>query len=382
MRGRSEGPAWPGLSASRSLWGVKNIALGLFLALSVSTIATEGAEAQGAEAALHQPGELPVFHGLSYMTAFGPKNYSVVNLLYGIIVISLTVVAIIGVLVLAGCVMRGRRTGARPIGDVPLVHGGQGLYFVYIGIAVSFLTLFASALWNYEVLADVATQPPGDAPTIHVIGHQWWWEFAYSSPDPTRDFTTANEIHIPVGKPVRIELTTADVIHSFWVPALTGKMDTIPGQTNVTWMQADKAGVYRGQCTQFCGQEHALMGLLVIAEPPQKFQAWWDRQLQGPQPPAQEAAATLAGEGQQAFMKNCAVCHSIRGTLAQGKVGPDLSHLMERNSLGAATLPNSIGDLSGWVANPQTIKPGNYMPDLDLSAADLVSIRQYLETLN
>jgi cytochrome c oxidase subunit 2 len=272
--------------------------------------------------------------------------------------------------------------GNNPLELVRLERGGRGLWFIYVGMGLTFLALFATAIWNYFVLAAVAYPPKDPAATIHVIAHQWWWEIQYVSPDPTRDFTTANEVHIPVGKPVRIELTTADVIHSFWVPALSGKMDTIPGQTNVTWMQADKPGVYRGQCMQFCGQEHALMGFLVTAESPKDFQAWWDRQLQAPQAPGQEQAAARFREGEQAFMRNCAVCHSIRGTFAQGKVGPNLSHLMERKSLGAATLPNSIGDLSGWIANPQQMKPGNMMPTLDLSAADLVAIRDYLETLN
>lgn len=353
----------------------------VFTMAAFATTAGATAHAQNV-AGVGPVGELPVYHGLSYMTAFGPKNYSVVSLLYGIIVISMTVVAIIGALVLSGSLLRGRRTGNDPIEFVPITHGGSGLQFIYIGITLTFLTLFASAIWNYFVLASVANVPPNTAATIHVTGHQWWWEIAYVSPDPSRNFTTANEIHLPVGEPVRVEVTTADVIHSFWVPALTGKMDTIPGQTNVTWMQADKPGVYRGQCTEYCGQQHAHMGLLVTAESPQEFQAWWDRQLQPPKAPDAEAAATRAREGEQAFMRNCAVCHAIRGTPAGGKVGPDLSHLMDRKSIGAATLPNSIGDLSGWIANPQQIKPGNFMPTLNLSAADLESIRDYLETLN
>ena len=323
-----------------------------------------------------------MFHGLSYITAFGPKNYAVVANLWGITIISLIVIAIVGGLVLVGSLWRGRRAGDAPFELVPIERGGSGLLFVYIAVALSVLTLIGSAIWNYFVLAAVAYPPTAPAFTIHVTGHQWWWEISYLSPDPSRTFTTANEIHIPVGKPVRIELTTADVIHSFWAPALTGKMDTIPGQTNVTWMQADKPGVYRGQCTQFCGQEHALMGLLVIAEAPKTFQAWWDHQLQAPQPPDKEPAAARFRQGQQDFIHNCAVCHAILGTPAGGRVGPNLSHIAERNSLGAATLPNSIGDLTGWIADPQRMKPGNFMPTLDLSAADLVAIRDYLETLN
>lgn len=316
------------------------------------------------------------------MTAFGPKNYAVVSLLYGIAIISLTVIAIIGVLVLAGLLMRGSRVAPGSIAAVPVERRGSGLPFVFIATAVSFFVLLGSAVWNYVVLAHVAGPPRNPAATIQVIGHQWWWEIAYKDNDASRNFTTANEIHIPVGKPVRIQLGTADVIHSFWVPALTGKMDTIPGQRNVTWMQADKAGVYRGQCTEYCGQQHAHMGFIVVAQSPQEFEAWRNRQLERPRLPTHEAEVRSMEAGQSAFVRNCGVCHTVRGTAANGKVGPDLSHLMQRQTIAAATLSNSAGALSGWISDPQHIKPGNLMPTLDLSAADLNAVRNFLQTLN
>lgn len=319
--------------------------------------------------------------GLSYMTAFGPKNYAVVSLLYGVIIISLVVVAIIGILVLGGLLMRGSRVAPAAIATVPVERRGSGLPFVYIAVGISFVVLLASAVWNYVVLAKVAGVPPHPAVTIHVTGHQWWWEIAYTDKDVSRGFTTANEIHIPVGKPVRVELSAADVIHSFWVPALTGKMDTIPGQRNVTWMQADKPGIYRGQCTEYCGQQHAHMGFIVVAQAPQEFEAWWNHQLEPPSSPRSETEIRSLAHAQSAFVRNCAVCHTVRGTVANGKVGPDLSHLMQRQTIAAATLPNSIGALSGWISNPQHIKPGNLMPTLDLSAADLNDVRDFLETL-
>jgi cytochrome c oxidase subunit 2 len=319
--------------------------------------------------------------GLSYMTAFGPKNYAVVSLLYGVIIISLAVVAIIGILVVAGLVMRGSRVAPAAIATVPVERRGSGLPFVYIAVGISFVVLLASAVWNYVVLAKVAGMPPHPALTIHVTGHQWWWEVAYAEKDVSRDFTTANEIHIPVGKPVRVELSAADVIHSFWVPALTGKMDTIPGQRNVTWMQADKPGIYRGQCTEYCGQQHAHMGFIVVAQALPEFEAWWNHQLEPPSSPRSEAEIHNLSDAQSAFVRNCAVCHTVRGTAANGKVGPDLSHLMQRQTIAAATLPNSIGALSGWISNPQHIKPGNLMPTLDLSAADLNGVRDFLQTL-
>jgi cytochrome c oxidase subunit 2 len=319
--------------------------------------------------------------GLSYMTAFGPKNYAVVSLLYGVIIISLAVVAITGILVVAGLVMRGSRVAPAAIATVPVERRGSGLPFVYIAVGISFVVLLASAVWNYVVLAKVAGMPPHPALTIHVTGHQWWWEVAYADKDVSRDFTTANEIHIPVGKPVRVELSAADVVHSFWVPALTGKMDTIPGQRNVTWMQADKPGIYRGQCTEYCGQQHAHMGFIVVAQAPPEFEAWWNQQLEPPSSPRSEAEIRNLADAQSAFVRNCAVCHTVRGTAANGKVGPDLSHLMQRQTIAAATLPNSIGALSGWISNPQHIKPGNLMPTLDLSAADLNRVRDFLQTL-
>lgn len=317
--------------------------------------------------------------GMSFMHAYGTKNYSVVAILWGTIAISLLVTAIILVLVVAG-VLRGRVSSPTPAG-VPLERSGSGMRWIYIGSALSLVVLFATAVWNYEVLAQIGAPPSRPAFTIKVVGHQWWWEFRYHGGDTARDFVTANEIHIPVGQPVRIELETQDVIHSFWVPALSGKMDTIPGQTNVTWIEADQPGQYRGQCTEYCGLQHAHMGLLVIADPPAQFRAWWDRQLAGPTPPVEEPALQRFTQGQTVFALHCATCHTIRGTLAQGKVGPDLSHLGLRETLAAATLPNTKGALSGWILEPQRIKPGNLMPNMQLSAADLGAVRDYLSAL-
>jgi cytochrome c oxidase subunit 2 len=363
-------------------WGARDLGIGEGSCASFGIAVTLIVAGLGRPTAALAQDQSVASPGLSYMTAFGPKNYAVVSLLYGTIIISLTVVAIIGILVLAGLLMRGTRIAPEAIATVPIERRGSGLPFVYIAVAISFVVLLASAVWNYVVLAKVAGPPPNSAVTIHVTGHQWWWEVAYADKDVSRAFTTADEIHIPVGKPVRVELSAADVIHSFWVPALTGKMDTIPGQRNVTWMQADKPGIYRGQCTEYCGQQHAHMGFLVVAQPPKEFEAWRNHQLEPPPSPSSEAEMRKSANAQAAFMRHCAVCHTVRGTPANGKVGPDLSHLMERRTIAAATLPNSIGALSGWISNPQHIKPGNLMPTLDLSAADLNAVRDFLQTLN
>lgn len=373
--GRSE-PSWPGRPRFRRSGELVVCGAGKFIAKAVASslplIAASAAHAQ------EGPG---ISNSLSYMTAFGQKNYPVVTLLYGLIAISLGVVAIIGILVLAGTIVRGRRTPGGLLQSIPVERGGSGLPFIYIGVGITVVILFGSATWNYFVLAEVAAPPSDTVATIQVVGHQWWWEFDYSDKDPSKTFATANEMHIPVGKPVRVVVTTADVIHSFWVPALSGKTDTIPGQRNMTWIEADRPGIYRGACTEYCGQQHGHMGLLAIAESPQKFQAWWNHQLQGPPRASSEAEISAVGGGKAVFMQHCAVCHAIRGTSADGKVGPDLSHLMDRKSLAAATLPNSIGALMGWISNPQQIKPGNFMPTLDLSSADLNSLRAFLQTL-
>ena len=213
--------------------------------------------------------------------------------------------------------------------------------------------------------------------TIEVTGQQWWWKVRYLSDDPSRIFTTANEIHIPTGEPVRIELIGADVIHSFWVPPLSGKTDAIPGQTNVTWLEADRPGRYRGQCTEYCGVQHAHMGFEVVAQSPGEFDAWWDAQLK----PAATADRRPANAAPTLFSYHCGACHTVRGTEAGGAIAPDLTHLMSRATIAAGTLPNNAGNLSGWIADPQAIKPGTLMPIVYLSGPELNDIRAYLQTL-
>jgi cytochrome c oxidase subunit 2 len=226
-------------------------------------------------------------------------------------------------------------------------------------------------------LAAVSQPPAKPAFTIEVTGHQWWWQVRYLSDEPARIFTTANEIHVPVGKPVAVKLASSDVIHSFWVPALTGKTDLIPGQTNVTWIEAKEPGVYRGQCTEYCGVQHAHMGLLVVASPPREFDAWWDGQLAG----AASALTETTEHGEAAFVGRCGICHTVRGTPAGGIVGPDLSHFMTRTTIAAGTLPNNTGDLAGWIADPQHIKPGSRMPQPEVTPGELQQIVSYLHTL-
>ncbi len=218
--------------------------------------------------------------------------------------------------------------------------------------------------------------PPGsDPPTIEVIGHQWWWEVHYTD----QNFDTANEIHIPVGTPVTLRLTAADVIHSFWVPQLHGKMDMIPGQTNTITLQADQPGLYRGQCAEFCGAQHANMAFYVIAQKPGDYEAWLADQVKESVEPG---VGSIEQQGQQAFLGSaCTYCHTIRGTNASGKLGPDLTHIASRMTIGSGILPNTRGNLAGWIINSQGLKPENRMPPMDLTSDQLQAMLDYFATL-
>ena len=314
------------------------------------------------------------------LETFGATGSRITPLLWGLIVLSVVVVLIISILVLIGIERRRIDQSELPGGMLPVSRSPGGLRWIYFGLALTTIALIAFAVWTFSTMAAI-NEPPEDPPfTIDITAQQWWWEAEYSvEGEPYRTFETANELHIPVGVPVRIRLHSEDVIHSFWIPALGGKTDAIPGQVNETWIQAEREGVYRGQCAEYCGKQHAHMGMRVFADPPHKFAAWWNEQLK-PAGPVEEG--TWAAAGQQQFQMRCAICHSVRGTPAGGEVGPDLTHLMSRTTLAANTLPNTVGHLSGWVANPQYVKPENYMPNLELSGPQLAAIRTYLLTLD
>jgi cytochrome c oxidase subunit 2 len=208
--------------------------------------------------------------------------------------------------------------------------------------------------------------PTGRTPlTIRVIGHQWWWEVRYDGSAAV----TANEIHIPVRTKVTAVVTTDDVIHSFWVPELNRKVDMVPGMANRLLLVADKPGVYRGQCAEFCGLQHAHMSVEVVAEPKAAFNAWLARN------------ARPAAHGNTVFAENCSGCHQIRGTNARADVGPDLTHFASRRTIAALTLPNTPGNLREWLRDPQHVKPGNRMPNLELSEPDWTALQRYVESL-
>jgi cytochrome c oxidase subunit 2 len=218
----------------------------------------------------------------------------------------------------------------------------------------------------------------GDDLTIKVRGLQWWWGIEYFGSSPDQRFETANEIHIPVGRNVRLQLEGIDVIHSFWVPSLAGKQDLVPGRPNELVIRAERSGIYRGQCAEFCGLQHAHMAFFVIADDQPVFDRWVRLQRQNANPSSDPEITT----GQQAFLaKQCAACHAIRGTSADGKTGPDLTHVGSRKYIAAGLLETTRGSLAAWIADPQTLKPGNNMPMVPLNAEELRSISAYLASL-
>lgn len=327
-----------------------------------------------AAVALGAPGLAFAEAPLAYLGGDGPKAVATASLTWGLLAISVIVVVIIAILVLVGVLAkRARGWTALP----PVERRGDGIRWIQIGVALTAVALLVSLIWTLQTLA--AVNDPGRKPelTIKVTGEQWWWKAAYGDGDPSRTFVTANEIHIPTGRPVRVQLLASDVIHSFWVPALAGKTDAIPGQTNVTWLQADRPGVYRGQCAEYCGAQHAHMAFEVVAQTPAAFEAWRRAQLA----PAADPSSPDAQRGQGLFVFHCGACHAVRGTEAGGTVAPDLTHLMSRRTIASGALANTRANLSGWIGNPQAIKPGTHMPVLYLSGPDLADIRSYLETL-
>jgi cytochrome c oxidase subunit II len=272
-------------------------------------------------------------------------------------------------LILGWAVLRRRRATAK-------VKGGDAIGAVTVlGVAIPFVILVAVYGIGLRDLDALAAPPDQAAVTVDVVGHRYWWEIHYTG---TAGAVTANEIHIPVGESVLVRLRTADVQHSFWVPNLMPKTDLIAGKVNETWLKTDKAGDYRAQCAEYCGQQHAFMALMVVAQPRADFDAWLARTAQ----PATATLTAAQARGRQVFeQSSCASCHTIRGTSAAGVAGPDLTTIGSRWSIGAGAAPNDTGHLGGWIVNSQTIKPGNAMPPQPVSAQDLPDLLAYLQSL-
>jgi cytochrome c oxidase subunit II len=244
--------------------------------------------------------------------------------------------------------------------------------------AVSTVILFVFLIATMHTARKSPNDPRPTDRIVQIIGHQWWWEVHYPGDRSDLEVVTANEIHVPTGRAIWVDLSSDDVIHSFWAPALHGKTDLIPGHHNTQQFRVDRPGIFRGQCAEYCGYQHAHMAFRVVAEP----QADFDRWLQAQRQAAPEPAGPLQERGRQVFLsRSCVLCHSIRGTPAFATRAPDLTHLASRETIAAATLPNTPGSLAGWVANSQGVKPGNHMPPNALPAPDLIALLSYLESL-
>jgi cytochrome c oxidase subunit 2 len=311
----------------------------------------------------------------SALDPHGLQSDQILHIVFIFLIVA-AVVWIAVVIVLCVSMLRRKRGADQPLALHAPFEQASGRIVSALGV-VTLVIVLGLSIVSYAGQRTVFAKDE-HALTLKIIGHQWWWEVRYEDPRPDKSFVTANEIRIPAGQPVKVELESADVIHSFWVPSLTGKMDLITGQKNELQFTAKNAGIYRGQCAEFCGLQHAHMSLFVIAEPPDRFEAWRDAQLGRAADPATDEEK----RGQQIVTgKPCGACHSVRGTSAAGMLGPDLTHVASRSYIAAGLLPTTRGSLAAWVADPQTIKPGNNMPLVPLTGDELRAVSAYLASL-
>lgn len=315
----------------------------------------------------------------SYLDASGTAGHDEAVLGWWLTGVSCVVVAFVCVAVLAG-IWRHRRANDEPESGGPARRREirSGLNWIYVGIAATIVILLITFAGTMVTL-DAASRPSKvPSLTLDVTAHQWWWEIRYSdAKHPDLGFVTANEIHLPVGQPVRVRLQTADVIHSFWLPQLAGKTDVIPGQINEMWLEARKPGSSRGMCGEYCGLEHAVMSIGVTAESPDAFNRWAAERRAESSPPRSAEARV----GAAVFTRSCGACHSVGGTSALGRVGPDLTHLASRPWIGAGALANTAANLARWIRNAPRVKEGARMPPIPLDSTELRSVVAYLQTL-
>ena len=301
----------------------------------------------------------------------GPFAEPLTTLSWGVMFMGAAVLAVV-VVALVGA-LAGRSGLKERLGDQRLIWFG--------GLAFPVVVLSALLIWGLSLTSSLSGEPEPGEMRVRVTGEMWWWRVAYLDGEGGGPgIQSANEVRIPVGEPVTFELESADVIHSFWVPRLGPKLDMIPGRRNILRLQADEAGTYGGQCAEYCGGPHALMGLVVVAMPRDEFDAWMAGQARAAAAPTD----ALAARGLQVFQDNgCGACHVVRGAPeATGLAGPDLTHVGSRRTIGAGILPNNRGTLAGWIADSQGIKPGNRMPSYTtLSGDELQAVAAYLDGL-
>jgi cytochrome c oxidase subunit 2 len=314
----------------------------------------------------------------SMLFAHGPGSAEILRLFW----IFLAVSAVVWVPIAIALLWIAVRPCRREEEDEPLrlqpTRERRATFAVGALVGTTALILVGLTLASYLGGKRLAALAGTDAVTVRLTAQQWWWEVRYEDGDPTKNFYTANEIRVPVGEPVRVKLEARDVIHSFWVPSLSGKEDLIPGRANEIVVRADRPGVYRGQCAEFCGYQHAHMALTFVAEPRPDWERWRTAQLQAASAPTEPAPQ----RGQSVFLtKGCAMCHSVQGTPAGARSGPDLTHAASRLTIAAGTLPMTPENLLAWIADPQRLKPGSKMPRLDLTDEELRAVTSYVAGL-
>lgn len=300
----------------------------------------------------------------SVLDAAGPNAERIAGVWWWLFWLAVVVYAIFLAAVLAA-VTRRRSTTGEGTGNLPVILGG-----VVLPALVLPVVLFV----NFGALSDIGGRPPGDALDVEVTGNRWWWEVTY----PDLGIVTANEIHIPAGRPIAFEVTSDDVIHSLWIPELMGKIDLIPGKVNNHSLMSAEPGIYRAVCAEYCGLQHTKMQLRVIVDEPGEFDAWAAAMRR----PAASPASQDGRRGLDVFLEaGCGSCHTIEGTPANGELGPALTHLARRRTLAAGTIPNTRGHLAGWILNPQSVKQGALMPPIKLLPEELHALLGYLEGL-
>ena len=313
------------------------------------------------------------------LNTFGPQAGHIVDL-WRIFLGICTVVFVAVLVALILAIRRAPRIHTPEAPDLSTVNVPEPRLRRVVTAAVAASIFGLLVLLGASVFTDraLARLPLKDAINVRVTSLQWWWKVTYTGGPVNETFETANEIHVPVGRPVVVELKSGDVIHSLWIPSLTGKRDLIPGRTATLTFRADRPGIYRAQCAEFCGFQHAFMALEVHAHAPQDFENWRRAQLAPPPAPVEASAQ----RGQMLFQSTqCAMCHAVQGTIAQGRKAPDLSHFASRRTIAAGTLPNTPGNVASWIADPHRHKPGVNMPANPMSSEDLAALVAYMGTL-
>jgi cytochrome c oxidase subunit 2 len=320
----------------------------------------------------------------STLQGSGPASARISHLSWFMTILFLVITAIMWILI--GWAFTRRRG---TLGEhAPIDAGGGHLWIAIGGLAVPLLILSVLFVLGLNLLTDfpihgmhggMAHAQTMMKPDIRIVGHQWWWEIQYLNDDVSKEFTTANELHLPAHRPINIEVVTRDVMHSFWIPALHGKVDLIPGHTNYIRLEASQAGSYSGQCAEFCGAQHAHMRLLAIVQEPEDYEAW----LQAQRQPAHDPQTQDAVAGRDTFIAGpCSMCHTVRGTTAGGRVAPDLTHFGSRQMLASNSFPNNDAWLEAWATHAQSLKPGAQMPDLtQFNGEQLHDLVAYLRQL-